>query len=154
MLIHNNPLNQATFFTWKLNYQALAQHQLFEMRWLYKVWEGLTWQCNLSIIRLVMGLPMQLSGKESTCQSRRRGFDTCIRKIPWKRNGNPFQYSCLKIFMNREAWWATVDEVSKSQTRLSERACIQNSSSDGIKLLHLSNPYIRDEWIHKWGPKT
>ena len=33
-------------------------------------------------------------------------------------NGNPLQYSCLKNSMDREAWWATVHGVEKSQTRL------------------------------------
>ena len=36
-----------------------------------------------------------------------------------ERNGNPLQYSCLQNPMDREAWWATVPGVSKSQTRLS-----------------------------------
>ena len=31
-------------------------------------------------------------------------------------NGNPLQYSCLKNSMDRGAWWATVHEVTKSQT--------------------------------------
>ena len=35
-------------------------------------------------------------------------------------NGNPLQYSCLENPMDREAWWATVHGVTKSQTRLSE----------------------------------
>ena len=35
-------------------------------------------------------------------------------------NGNPLQYSCLENSMNREAWWATVHGVTKSQTWLSE----------------------------------
>ena len=34
-------------------------------------------------------------------------------------NGTPLQYSCLENPMDREAWWATVHEVSKSQTQLS-----------------------------------
>ena len=34
-------------------------------------------------------------------------------------NGNPLQYSCLKNFMDRGAWQATVHEVEKSQTWLS-----------------------------------
>ena len=25
-------------------------------------------------------------------------------KIPWRKNGNPFQYSCLKNPMDSEAW--------------------------------------------------
>ena len=33
-------------------------------------------------------------------------------------NGNPLQYSCLENPMDREAWWATVHRVAKSQTWL------------------------------------
>ena len=36
-----------------------------------------------------------------------------------ERNGYPLQYSCPENSMNRGAWWATVHEVTKSQTRLS-----------------------------------
>ena len=32
--------------------------------------------------------------------------------------GNPLQYSCLENPMDRGAWWATVNRVSKSQTQL------------------------------------
>ena len=61
-------------------------------------------------------------GEESTCQRRRRkipGFDPWVGKIPWKRNGNPLQGSCLGNSMDRGAWWTTVHGVAKSQTRLS-----------------------------------
>ena len=34
-------------------------------------------------------------------------------------NGNPPQYSCLRSPMDREAWWAPVHGVPKSETRLS-----------------------------------
>ena len=34
-------------------------------------------------------------------------------------HGNLLQYSCLENPMDREAWWATVHGVAKSQTRLS-----------------------------------
>ena len=33
-------------------------------------------------------------------------------------NGNPLQYSCLENSKDKGAWWATVYEVVKSQTRL------------------------------------
>ena len=33
-------------------------------------------------------------------------------------NGNPLQYSCLENPMDREAWWAAVHGVARSQTRL------------------------------------
>ena len=35
-------------------------------------------------------------------------------------NGNPLQYSYLENPMVREAWWATVHLVAKSQTRLKQ----------------------------------
>ena len=34
-------------------------------------------------------------------------------------NGNPLQCSCLENPMDRGAWWATVQGVAKSRTRLS-----------------------------------
>ena len=34
-------------------------------------------------------------------------------------NGNPLQYSCLENPMDRGVLWATVHEVAKSRTRLS-----------------------------------
>ena len=39
---------------------------------------------------------------------------------PGEENGNPLQYSCLGNPTGRGAWWATVHEVAKSQTRLSD----------------------------------
>ena len=33
-----------------------------------------------------------------------------------ERNGNPLQYSCLENSMDREAWWAIVCGVTKSDT--------------------------------------
>ena len=39
-------------------------------------------------------------------------------------DGNPLQYSCLENSMDRGAWWATVHGVAKSQTWLSDGACV------------------------------
>jgi len=33
----------------------------------------------------LMGLPRWLSGKESTCQCRRCGFDPWDGRVPWRR---------------------------------------------------------------------
>ena len=40
-------------------------------------------------------------------------------------NGSPLQYSCLENFTDRGTWQATVHGVTKSQTRLSTRACVR-----------------------------
>ena len=42
------------------------------------------------------------------------------RKIPWRGNGYPLQYSCLENSMDRVAWWATFHGVTKSWTPLSD----------------------------------
>ena len=44
---------------------------------------------------------------------------------PGVGNGNPLKYSCLENSMDRGAWWATVQGVIKSQTRMTEHAYIQ-----------------------------
>ena len=43
-------------------------------------------------------------------------------RFPGEGNGDPLQSSCLENPMNRGAWRATVHEVAKSRTRLSEAA--------------------------------
>ena len=65
------------------------------------------------------------SGKEPTCWCRRPlkrcGFDPLeAGRSTGEVNGNPLQYSCLENLMDREAWWATVHAVSKSQTGLKQ----------------------------------
>ena len=39
-------------------------------------------------------------------------------RSPGGGNGNPLQYSCLHISMDREAWRATVQRIAKSWTSL------------------------------------
>ena len=42
-----------------------------------------------------------------------------LGRSPGEGNGNPLQYSCLENPKDREAWKATVQGVTKSQTQLS-----------------------------------
>ena len=65
-------------------------------------------------------------GKESTCQCRDMGvagLTPVSERSPREGNGNLLQYSCLENSMDRGSWQATVNGVSKSQTRLSTYAC-------------------------------
>ena len=41
-----------------------------------------------------------------------------LGRSPGEGHVSPLQYSCLKNPMDREAWWATIHGVTKSQTRL------------------------------------
>ena len=55
-----------------------------------------------------MGLPLWLSGKESTCNAGDVGSITGPGRFPGEGNANPDLYSCQEI-----SWWATVHEVSR-----------------------------------------
>ena len=61
----------------------------------------------------ISGLPRWCSGKESSCQSRRHGFDSWVGKIPWRRIS---QCSCLGNPMHRGAERATVHGVTEPDT--------------------------------------
>ena len=50
--------------------------------------------------------------------AKRLRFDFKVRKILWRRCGNPLQYSCLENLIGRGAWWAVVHRVPKSRTGL------------------------------------
>ena len=53
---------------------------------------------------------------------KRRGFNTWVGKIPWRRKCSPLQYSCLENPMVRGAWWAAVHRVTQSRTQCSNLA--------------------------------
>ena len=64
---------------------------------------------------VALGFPGGTRGKEPTCQCRRckrLGFDPWVRKIPWRSNGNPLQYSCLEN---------PIEEPSRLQSMRSHR---------------------------------
>jgi len=46
-------------------------------------------EVNPSQILVAPILPWWLSGKEFTCQCRRRRFEPWVRKIPWRRKWHP-----------------------------------------------------------------
>ena len=54
------------------------------------------------------------------CDSEDLGSICGSGRSPGEGNGNPLQCSCLANLMDRGAWWATVHEVAKSRTRLSD----------------------------------
>ena len=59
-------------------------------------------------------------GKGSACNAGNPGLIPGLGRPPGEENGNPLKYSCLNNPMDRRAWWVTVHEVEKSQTRLSD----------------------------------
>ena len=56
------------------------------------------------------------SHKESACNAGYPGSIPGSGRSPTEGHGNPLQYSCQENFMDRAAWWATVDGLTKSWT--------------------------------------
>ena len=80
-------------------------------------------------------------GKESAHNAGDLGLIPGLGRSPGEGNGYPLQCSCLENPMDRGAWWARVNGVTKSQTRLPrkenslsseqwniERVCITSQS--------------------------
>ena len=67
-----------------------------------------------------LGFPGGSDSKESACNVGDLGSIPGLGKSPGGGHGNPLQYSCLENPMDRGAWWATVDGVTKSWTRLND----------------------------------
>ena len=50
-----------------------------------------------------------------------KGWKLTAQQMFWGlSNGYPLQYSCPENLVDRGAWWATVQGVAKSRTRLSD----------------------------------
>ena len=56
---------------------------------------------------------------ESACNAGGPGSIFGLGRSPGEENGYSLQCSCLENSMDKGAWWATVDGVTKSRTRLS-----------------------------------
>ena len=61
-----------------------------------------------------MGFPGSSAGKESACNAGDPGLIPGLGRSPGEGKGYPLQYSGLENSMDREAWWATVLGVTKS----------------------------------------
>ena len=59
-------------------------------------------------------------GKEYACDAGDLGLIPGSGRSPGEGNGKPLQCSCLGNPIDRGAWWATVHEVVKSGTGLSD----------------------------------
>ena len=75
------------------------------------------------------GFPRWLSGKEASCQCRKRRSIPGLGGSPGEEKGNLLQHSCLGAPMDRGAWRAAVHGAEKSGTQLSPWAHILASQS-------------------------
>ena len=59
------------------------------------------------------GFPHSSVDKESACNAGDPGSIPESGRSPGEGNDSPLQCSCLENSMGREAWWATVHEVTR-----------------------------------------
>ena len=67
-------------------------------------------------LKLIGDFPGDSVVKNPLANAGDSGWIPGWERSPGEGNGNPLQYSCLGNPMDREAWWATVHGVAKSQT--------------------------------------
>ena len=68
-------------------------------------------------------------------------------RSPGGGHGSPLQYSCLENPMERGAWWATVQRVAKSQTRLEQLHTRPRSGRSGSSV----QKYIKERLVSLCG---
>ena len=66
-----------------------------------------------------MDFPSGTVIKNLPAKQETQGSILALGRFPGEGNGNPLQYSCLEISMDRGTWRATVHGATKDQTQLS-----------------------------------
>ena len=97
-----------------------------------KLWTQMLQKWILSLSKEVMGFLVAQGLKclpASACHAGDLGSIPGLGRSPGEGNGNPLQYSCLENPMDRGAWWAAVQGVAKSRTRLSDFTSLQGSNT-------------------------
>ena len=108
---------------------------------------------------LLMDLPSGLD-ERPTCsihlpiqETQDKQVRSLGQEISWRRNGHPFQHSCLGNLMGREAWWTIVCGFAKSQTRLSNshtHTHTHTHTPPGPNTQQKYNKCLWDEWTKTW----
>ena len=68
--------------------------------------------------------------------------------FPWFRKSTLLWYSCLENSMGKGAWWATVHEVTKSQTRLN--AHTEREVKQYLQMCYRGGVYTYSSGLWNW----
>ena len=72
--------------------------------------------CTPLIPRCLRNFPGGSDGKISACSAGNTGSIPGLGRSPGEGNGNPLQFSCLEIPMDRGTWQATVHRIAELDT--------------------------------------
>ena len=102
---------------------------------------------------MLCGLSWWLSGKESTCQSRRCGTMPVSGRFPVEGNGNPLQFSCFENQMNRGAWQAAIHGVAKKSDMTywikQQKLMMENLAQEFVPLEY-QKLFVLPTWKDTW----
>ena len=85
----------------------------------FDFWVGkIPWRRDRLPTRVFLGFPGGSDSKESAYNAGDLGLIPGLGRSPGEGHGNPLQYSCVEIPMDRGAWQAIVHRVTKSWTQL------------------------------------
>ena len=109
-------IKQQNGYIWK-GFFANKKQLLVTIADLSTEWKSIT---QLSYGKLIFApYTMGFSGgsevKNLPANAGDMGSITGLGRSPGEGNGNALQYSCLEDPMDRGAWWATANEVAKSE---------------------------------------
>ena len=96
---------------------------------------------SLSLVFHCWGLPRWLSGKESSCQFRRCGFSSWVRKIPQRRKWQP-----TPVFLPGKS------HGERSLVGYSSWGCQESDTNEWLTLLFRKNWRCRGSWVVSWLP--
>ena len=95
------------------------------------------------ICMYIYGVPWCLSGKESTCQCRRRRFDSWVGKMPWRRKWQPIPVFLLGKSHGQRSWWAAVHGVARVRHDLAtkqQQHAYTHTHTHSVGSVPLENP--------------
>ena len=76
-------------------------------------------------------------------------FNPWVRKLPWRKIGNPLQYSCLGKSTDRGAWWVTVHGVERVRHGWATKQQQQDKTLEANRQLKSeseSRSVVSDSW--------
>ena len=91
--------------------------------------------------------PAGSDGKVSVYNAGDQGSSPGLGRSPGEGNGNPLQYHCLEIPMDRGAWEATVYGVATSQTPLSDFTFHAPGMADLCSKSPWTSPWISENYL-------
>ena len=85
-----------------------------------------------------VGFPGGSVGRESTCNTGETGFNSWVKKIPWRRKWQPTRVFLPGTSHGQRAWRVTVHEVAKESDMTWQLNCHMKEFED-IAVFYLRN---------------